>query len=713
VLLALALRVGGAGAQHVASPPEPPAKVNELLQLLGDPSVRGWLDERRAALPAAGPAPQEAVDGMSHQLAGRVDAMQGHLRALLGALPSLPDGVGGALTVLSRELEEHGTWRVAVLLAGFLTLGFGTERLFWWAIRRARAHILELPLVTVHDRLRAVILRLVFATALIVVFGAGSVGAFLAFAWPPRLREIVLGYLLAALALRLVRAATMFLLAPGHRQLPNAERFRIVPMSTPSAQFWAKRIALTAGWFVFGWVTVSLLGALGLPKLHRELVAYALGLVLLALGIEIAWRRPHRHAAPSGHGWLGHGAGAWLLSLHFMLLWGLWVAGAMPFFWLAAVALALPLALGVTERSVAHILRPPGTPHAAGATPSVLAVCLERGARAVLIIGAALILADAWNVSFTMLAAQETITTRLLRGALATVVVVLLADFVWNLAKAAIDGRLAGADPASEPPDSEEAHRRARMRTLLPILRNFIFFVVAGLAVMMALAALGVDIGPLIAGAGVAGVAIGFGAQTLVRDIISGMFYLLDDAFRVGEYIQSTTYKGTVESFSLRSVKLRHHRGPLYTVPFGVLGAIQNMSRDWVIDKLNVGVAYDTDLDKVKKIVKRIGQELADDPEFHPHILEPLKMQGVEAFGDYAIQIRMKMKTRPNEQFVIRRRAYARLKQEFDANGIHFAFPTVRVASHSAELAGASAGDAAELGAAARQAFAVVKPPAA
>src|ERR671923_2983717 len=117
----------------------------------------------------------------------------------------------------------------------------------------------------------------------------------------------------------------------------------------------------------------------------------------------------------------------------------------------------------------------------------------------------------------------------------------------------------------------------------------------------MGLSALGVEIGPLIAGAGVVGVAVGFGAQTLVKDIISGMFYLLDDAFRVGEYIQSGNYKGTVESFSLRSIKLRHHRGPLYTVPFGALGAVQNMSRDWVIDKFSIGVTYDADIDKVKK----------------------------------------------------------------------------------------------------------------
>ncbi len=105
------------------------------------------------------------------------------------------------------------------------------------------------------------------------------------------------------------------------------------------------------------------------------------------------------------------------------------------------------------------------------------------------------------------------------------------------------------------------------------------------------------EIGPLIAGAGIVGVAVGFGSQTLVKDVISGVFYLLDDAFRVGEYIQSGSYKGTVESFGFRSVKLRHHRGPLFTVPFGVLGAVENMSRDWVIDKMTIGVTYDADLD--------------------------------------------------------------------------------------------------------------------
>jgi small-conductance mechanosensitive channel len=191
---------------------------------------------------------------------------------------------------------------------------------------------------------------------------------------------------------------------------------------------------------------------------------------------------------------------------------------------------------------------------------------------------------------------------------------------------------------------------------------------------------LGFNIGPLLAGLGIFGVAIGFGAQTLVRDVISGVFFLLEDAFRVGEYIQSGNYKGTVESFSIRSVRLRHHRGPVYTVPFGLLGAIENHSRDWVIDKITVGVTYDSDLEKARKLIKQIGLDLQKDPELAPLILQPLKMQGVENLGDYAVRIRAKMMTVPGEQFVIRRKAYAMIKKAFDENGIKFAFPTVQVA---------------------------------
>jgi small-conductance mechanosensitive channel len=114
------------------------------------------------------------------------------------------------------------------------------------------------------------------------------------------------------------------------------------------------------------------------------------------------------------------------------------------------------------------------------------------------------------------------------------------------------------------------------------------------------------------------------------------------------------------------------------------------MSRDWVIDKVTVSVTYDTDLDQAKKIIKQVGKDLQADPEFAPHIIETLKMQGVEQFGDFAIQLRMKMMTKPGEQFVIRRRAYAMIKKAFDANGIKFAFPTVTVAGGGEPTAAAA-----------------------
>ena len=207
-----------------------------------------------------------------------------------------------------------------------------------------------------------------------------------------------------------------------------------------------------------------------------------------------------------------------------------------------------------------------------------------------------------------------------------------------------------------------------------------LFVVLAVIAMLMALSELGVQIAPLIAGAGVVGVAVGFGSQTLVKDIISGMFYLLDDAFRVGEYIVSGNYRGTVEGFSLRSIRLRHHRGPVFTVPFGMLGAVQNLSRDWVIDKITVGVTYDTDLDLVKKVVKQVSKEIMADPTLAKGIIEPLKSQGVAAMGDFAIQVRMKFMAKPGEQFIVRRAIYDKIKKAFDANGIKFAFPTVTVA---------------------------------
>jgi moderate conductance mechanosensitive channel len=669
-------------------------KIAEFVALIADPQVQDWLKQQQHAAEAAHkPALKAETISVSHYFVSRLSAIREHLVLLALTIPDLPNQFQRGFSLLQTEIPRRGT--VVLLVLVFAGVGFGLEWLFRKATQNTRRRIDELSMATVNDRLRLVGARFALAFGTVVAFALGSIGTFLALNWPTLVAEMVFGYLVALLVTRIAVIVGEFLLAP------DAERFRIIPMDRVAARFWRRRITVFVGWLAFGWVTVGLLSSLGFSQEARQLVAYILGLGLLAIALDAVWRRPpapqeHSEAESAERPRFGRSAQNVMLSVGVVLLWGFWVARAMPGFWLILVIITLPLAISITRRAVEQLLRPPGSAELVEGSPSVAAVCLERGIRALLIIGAAAVIAWGWGIDLMHLAGQDTWFARLVHSALSAVVILLAADVLWQTIKAAIDRKLAEAADLGQP-NSEEARRRARMRTLLPIFRNLLFFLVIAIAAMMALAEMGVQIGPLIAGAGVLGVAVGFGAQTFVRDVIAGMFYLLDDAFRVGEYIQAGRYKGTVEGFSIRSIKLRHHRGPVFTVPFSLLGAVENMSRDWVIDKIAIGVTYDSDLTLAKKLIKQIGLDLAKDPEFAPLILEPLKMQGVDELGDYAVQIRAKMMTMPGEQFVIRRQAYAMIKKAFDENGIKFAFPTVQVAGEGAATAAAVAQHALEL----------------
>jgi small-conductance mechanosensitive channel len=703
MVLAVVVQVGAspACAQAASAPAAPPHQVQELLKLLDDPATRTWIDQQRqpAATPSEPTSPEPQGMG-SEMLVTRVEALQTHLSSLAAAVPRLPQEVKRAADLLSQELRSRSLLDVALLVLGFLGLGAGAEWLFRKATVTAQNRSIFRPLETAAERVRMSVGRMAFGLAGVAIFGIGSIGAFLVFDWPPLLRRVVLAYLFAALLLRFALLGGRILLSPGPVGHHNPAALRVIPIANGAARFWYRRLVLFVGWFAFGWATVELVHALGFSPDARRLVAYILGLGLLALAVEAVWRWPPPAALEpeaAEHPPRHHVLGPWLLSLYLVLLWGLWVAGLMGLFWLLVVTVTLPQAVKITQRSARHLLRPSESAESVN-HHGLGAVYLDRGIRALLIVAAALFLAEVWNVDLVALTSRDTVGTRLVRGALSSIVILLVADLIWQIVKTQIDRRLSRLQ-AQAPLGSEAALSQARVRTLLPMFRMAAFIVLAAVAVLMTLSSLGVDIGPLIAGAGIFGVAIGFGSQTLVRDVISGIFYLLDDAFRVGEYIQSGSYKGTVEKLGFRSVKLRHHRGPVFTIPYGQLGAVENMSRDWVIDKLTVGVSYDSDFDKAKKLIKQIGKDLAEDPEFAPHIIEPLKMQGVEQFGDYGIQIRLKMTTKPGEQFVIRRRALALIKRAFDENGIRFAIPTVQVASS----------EGAEPAAAARQALKLVK----
>jgi small-conductance mechanosensitive channel len=684
VLVAALTGAGPARAQAPSTLAAPPPQVQELLKLLQDPATRTWIDEqRRSALPSGEATlqrtPQQPQDLNSELLARRVGALRTHLASLVSAGPHLPDEVRRAADQLAQDIQSLTAFDLILLLVGFLGLGFGAEWIFRSGTASAGERIVSNLSGTANARVRMTGTYLAFGLAHVAIFSLGSIGAFLAFDWPPLLTRIVLAYLVAVLVLRLAKLLGRILLSPHTVGRHHPESLRVVPVADEAARFWHRCLTLFVGWFAFGWATVELVNTLGFSPEGRQLVAYALGIGLLAIAVEAVWRRPSPAVAlvsegPPRH----HVLRTWLLSLYLVLLWGVWVAGLMRLFWLLVVAIVLPQAVRITKRSARHLLRPPEGPEAAN-HQELEAVYLDRGIRAFLIVGAAVFLGWVWGIDLGEMTSGDTVGARLVRGALTSVVILLIADLLWQVVRTQIDRRLSALQAAATP-GSEAALRQARIRTLLPMLRMAAFIVLATVAVLMALSSLGVEIGPLIAGAGIFGVAIGFGSQTLVKDVISGIFYLLDDAFRVGEYIQSGSYKGTVEKLGFRSVKLRHHRGPVFTIPYGQLGAVENMSRDWVIDKMTINVTFDTDLDQAKKIIKQVGKELLADPEFAPNIIEPLKMQGVEQFGDFAIQLRMKMTARPGEQFTIRRKAYALIKKAFDESGIKFAVPTVRVA---------------------------------
>jgi len=225
---------------------------------------------------------------------------------------------------------------------------------------------------------------------------------------------------------------------------------------------------------------------------------------------------------------------------------------------------------------------------------------------------------------------------------------------------------------------------RKAARTVQPLLRAVGKLVIGAIALMSALSSLGLNIAPLLASAGVVGIAVGFGAQTLVRDLFSGASYLIEDVFRIGDYIEGGNAKGTVERITFR---LRHQNGPLHFVPYGSLGSVRNNSRDWVIDKFEIPLPIEVDRERVRKPIKKIGLEMLEEPELAPIIDMPLKAKlsridpGVKVF-------RCKVQTPPGKQFEVRSDAYRRIEAALKESDIKFAEAGPRVTVYPGMLAG-------------------------
>ncbi|NKK67174.1 mechanosensitive ion channel [Rhizobium leguminosarum bv. viciae] len=570
-----------------------------------------------------------AVEEVDAGLAAWEAATRSRIDGVVQVIPRIPAEFMAAASRTRADALSHGKLPVFVVFLGLTAVGLFAERMFARSRRRAEG---------LQERLLA-----------IGVFAAAMGAVFFAFDWPALPRIVLLVSLLALVAYRTISALL------DAAVLASSVR---------------RRAKVFAGVAVVAVAAASLGPPLSIDPPATEAISFCFSIALLALAVEGAVSSSGRPL----------GTRIWL-CLAFVAIWALWCVGLHGLFWLGVYAMALPTVLRFTGRAAAEAF--PSEPD------SMKRVLLARGSRAVVVVAAAAWLALVWRFDPNSLVHNNHVVAAVSYGLLKSVVVLLLADLAWHLARSWIDRRLTVSSGVAG--DASQAARQGRLRTLLPIFRNMLAVIVAVVAGLIVLAELGVKIGPLIAGAGIFGVALGFGSQTLVKDVVSGIFYLLDDAFRVGEYIQAKSYKGTVEGFSLRSVRLRHHRGPVFTVPFGELGAVENMSRDWVIDKFRVNVSYDADIEKARKLAKKIGEELKSDPELGPLFIEPLKMKGVEEFGDYGIVLSFAMTTVPGMQTYIRRKAYAKIREAFKANGIDFATPSVQVGGDARDSAAAAA----------------------
>jgi small-conductance mechanosensitive channel len=216
---------------------------------------------------------------------------------------------------------------------------------------------------------------------------------------------------------------------------------------------------------------------------------------------------------------------------------------------------------------------------------------------------------------------------------------------------------------------------RKRVTTLIGLLRTISLSVVWAIVVIMALAEVGLDVTPILAGAGIIGLAVGFGAQNVVRDLISGFFLVLEDQVRVGDVAVINGTGGLVETITFRTIVLRDLAGIVHVFPNGTITSLSNMTKDWSAYVLDVGVAYKEETDRIVEIMRAVAEEMRKEPDFQNKMLDPIEIFGVDAFGESAVTIKARLKTQPMEQWTVGREYRRRLKKAFDHLGIEIPFP--------------------------------------
>ena len=577
-------------------------------------------------------------------------------------LARFPEEARRAAETTHAALMSGNGVRGATYLAILLFIGIAVEWLYWtYAYSPLRA-VLAAPALSPLQALRLGLRRLVLQGSGLLLFTAATVGASAAFNWPPTVQKLVIAATLLLLALRLAWMTVSIVIAPGRPQL------RLVPVARDKARWLAAALMaalslLALGYFVPPIVETGIAQARHVAAALR-FTAYSASALLLFVAAFALFGRARGSAGPAP-------ARAPLfprsfpLALLVVAVYAVWLMNERAAAVAAAVAITIALQIGLHDMVYFYWRGEDG--QAAGAALPAIVLSLARFVVALAGIGAA---ALALDTPLASLAESVSPWVRVGLRLLGVAVLALLAHGVWIAVRSVVDQRLAHIRPADphHPPDAS-----SRLLTLLPLLRVTTAVTLVVLLVLSSLWALGIEITPLLAGAGVLGIALGFGAQALVRDVIAGIFYLAEDAFRVGEYIESgTSTKGTVERITLRSVALRHHNGPLHFVPYGSLGTVRNTSRDWVIDKFNLPLPIDVESETIRKMIKKIGEDMQEDPAIGPLLIEPLKGKlyridpGVKIF-------RCKFRCPPGKQFDVRASALRRIEAALKKLNLQFA----------------------------------------
>jgi len=610
------------------------------------------------------------------------------LAANLLGIPEMLSSAGSALASIFTGRGMGGSLVFLGLLLLVVAVGSAAEWLFNRALPQRHALVKAESPDTLLETLKVLSIRAAIQMVDIIVFAiAFAISAKLLFSAPDD-RFFVLAILKLILVIRFSAAALLFVLAPHRADL------RLVSTDGETARLLYRQLTIVVAIVSVGLFIAALIGHGGFGE--ADILRFVVGLVVVTWVMLLTWRArkgltsiiigEEENLTPGLEkmaGWwpqfsIGLIAFDWLM-LEFINSTGKDIIepgqGALSL----ALIIVLPF-LDTMVRGISSHLVPPmeGSGPVAEKAYEESRHSYVRIGRIFLFSAVIVLMAKLWGLDLRELAASG-LGTEIASHALGFILILAVGYVAYEITNLWINRRLARELPNEDDESEEGGTGLTRMATILPIMQITLHATIVVLTILFALGELGVNTTPLLAGAGVLGLAIGFGAQTLVKDVVSGVFFLFDDAFRMGEYVDVGGMPGTVQKISIRSMHLRDAKGPIHIVPYGSISKLTNMSRDWVIMKLKFIVPFDTDIEKVRKLFKKVGQKILAESEYADGILAPFKSQGPAEVTDVGIVIRGKFTTKPGGQWMIRREVYTAVQQAFKDNGIEFARREVRV----------------------------------